>query len=64
MSAKTVRNPYLKKSWIVEDKRVAVKRSTGKPNSKKLAVKSPFKVDRSFGDTPVNLSSKHASKTQ
>ncbi len=60
MSEKRLRNSNAQKSWGVENKQVAANRSTWSDSSRKLDGESPLKVERSFEDTVVNLSSNHS----
>src|SRR6266496_6194011 len=60
MSEKRLRNSNTQKSWGVENKQVAANRSTWNDNLRKLDGESPLKVERSFEDTVVNLSSNHS----
>ena len=62
MSEKRLRTSDTKKSWGVENKQVAANRSAWNDSSTKLDGQSPLKVERSFEDTVVNLSSNHSAE--
>ena len=62
MSEKRLRTSDTQKSWGVENKQVAANRSAWNDSSTKLDGQSPLKVERSFEDTVVNLSSNHSAE--
>ncbi len=49
-----------KKNWAVDNKRVTANRSAEKTHKEKFGWNFSLKLQRTFGDTAVNLSSKCA----